>query len=236
SGGVPVPAPTQLLSGLALQTDLRTIDNVDPNYQVYENAAWAPMRAVLPASARAASQAPASGANQVVQNVDLGGALPVLTGGGPDRVSGPVPGGSIVYSGTTRSGRWQLAAAGRTAKADPAFGWAMTFRAPGSGGFPVSARLSYRAPFLLRAGQLVAIVLWVGAVGLVVVDRRQRSRAEQLGAGCELPDPAWFVPTAAPPPRSARPALRRSVRAGPRRESTPPVAVAEPADGAWTDV
>ncbi len=60
SGAVPVATPGALLAGLQLQTDLEAV-NADPNYTVYQNAAWAPARAVLPATA--APVAAASGAS-----------------------------------------------------------------------------------------------------------------------------------------------------------------------------
>ncbi|MHB1535179.1 MAG: glycosyltransferase, partial [Acidimicrobiales bacterium] len=47
TGATPYPVPTDVLRGLQLQTDLQLYD-VDPNYTVYQNAAWIPIRAVVP--------------------------------------------------------------------------------------------------------------------------------------------------------------------------------------------
>jgi GT2 family glycosyltransferase len=235
-GGVPVAIPIRLLSGLGLQTDLRTIEVGDQNYQVFENAAWAPVRAVLPAAAVSASRAGAGAVNHLLQSTSLQAAKPVLTGTGPAHASGTVPGGSDVYVGTTRSGGWHLAAGGTTVRARPAFGWAMSFQsgvgaggagAPTSGssasgssasgsvsGGAVSARLFYDPPFLVRGVQVLEILLWVVAIAYLIVDRRRRSRGEP-----EVADPAWFVPMAASaavsPPRSRGGAGRGAVR--PRR-------------------
>ena len=47
SGAAAEPVPGPLLNGLLQQTDLQVL-NVDPDYVVYENSAWAPGRTVLP--------------------------------------------------------------------------------------------------------------------------------------------------------------------------------------------
>lgn len=238
--GVPVPVPGQLLSGLGLQTDLRTIDVGDPNYQVFENAAWAPARLVLPATAAKVARAPAGDVSRLVQSTDLSGAKPVLQGANPAHSSGSVPAGAAVYVAGTRSSRWHLTAAGQNIGAQPAFGWAMSFPVPGGSASTVRAGLSYQAPFLVRGGEVLEIVLWVLAGAYVLLDRRRRA-----GADPEVPDPAWFVPMAAPPAaRRARSRARGSrsgggprrpgTRSGARRDQVP--ARVPDTQGARTDV
>ncbi len=128
SGAVPVATPGDLLAGLQLQTDLQVV-NVDPNYTVYQNAAWAPLRAVLP-PAVVAGAAARSGDLRALQETDLTGATPALDRGGPTRASGPVPPGSTVYVAQSRESGWRLQVAGTSVRPQPAFGWGMSFSVP----------------------------------------------------------------------------------------------------------
>jgi GT2 family glycosyltransferase len=201
AGGAAVPVPGDLLTGLALQTDLKALV-VDPDYTVYLNAAWAPARSVPPA---AADGSLATSDNRAVQGVDLTGAAPVLTGGSATRVSGQVPSGSTVYVASTSSGGWSLSAGGHTVPRSRAFGWAMSFHVPAGAAAGTPARLVYGPPFLVRAGYVLQIVLWIGVPIAVLADRRRRS------GGGEVADPSWFAAEQAPvrrrrgrPSRAAR--------------------------------
>lgn len=218
SGGSAVPVPGALLSGLGLQTDLRTIDVGDPNYEVFENAAWAPARAVLPARAAGVAKAPPAEALRLVQSTELSAAAPTLRGGASARAA--VPAGSEVYVSATRSGGWSLAAGGRTLRPRPAFGWAMSFEVPtAAAGGPVLARLAYGAPAGLRAGQVIEIILWAAALWWLIVDRRRRGEPEAA-------DPAWFAPlepeTARRPRAPRRERGRRQGSPGPGRPAPEP--------------
>ena len=84
--------PDALLAGLQLQTDLQVV-NVDPNYTVYKNAAWAPARAVLPPSAVPVAAARRR-RGRALQQIDLRGRRPCSTGGTPTRAHGEVPAGA----------------------------------------------------------------------------------------------------------------------------------------------
>ena len=100
SGAVAVATPGALLAGLLLQTDLEVV-NVDPNYTVYQNAAWAPLRSVLsPAVATgAAAQSATSRAlaadrsHRIDTRARYGESHPGLRCGATriDRLRGPVP-------------------------------------------------------------------------------------------------------------------------------------------------
>jgi GT2 family glycosyltransferase len=208
AGGAAVQVPGGLLSGLGLQTDLQSIDVGDSNYTVYENSAWAPVRSVL--SPTAAGGVSASGADNLraLQQTDLAGAVPVLTGGAPHSVSGQVPSGEAVYVGSTRDSGWSLTAGGHRSAPTAAFGWAMSFQVPANAEAtgPVAARLSYSPPFLVRAGYVIAILLWIGAIVVIGLDRRSRSRAGRAGA--EVVDPEWFAPASSVAPRRSRPHFR----------------------------
>ncbi len=200
SGAVAMPAPANVLAGLALQTDLQVLDVGDPNYSVYENAVWAPARTVLSSSAQVvASQG--TGSRRLVQQLDMSGSDPVLTGSDPSSSSGTVPAGSTVYMAATRSGGWRLDVAGKSVGPDPAFGWGMSFRVPAASGASsgtapaIPATLAYHPSVLAPLGQTVEILLWAAAVTLLCIDlrRRRRDRDER-----EVVDAEWFAPASSP--------------------------------------
>lgn len=226
-GGPAVPVPNAILSGLALQTDLQAQDVSDPDYTVYRNAAWSPVRSVLPATAAAAAATSGAGGVRQLQETDLSRAAPVLTGGSASGSSGTVPAGEQVVVGSTRSSGWHLVAGGQTVSAQAAFGWAMSFPTPASADPEESARLTYSAPFLVRAGYFIEIVLWVAAAVILVIDRRRRPAGADGG---ETVDAAWFVPLSVAGPSG--PGRR------PRRSSAPSPRPSGPGDEEemWTDV
>jgi GT2 family glycosyltransferase len=200
SGAVAVPTPANLLAGLALQTDLQVLDVGDTNYSVYENAAWAPARTVLSSAAQAvASQG--AGSRRSVQQLDMSGSDPVLTGSDPSSSSGSVPAGSTVYMAATRSGGWRLDAAGKSVGPAPAFGWGMSFRVPAEAGASsgaaatIPATLSYHPSVLAPIAQTVEILLWAAAVTLLGIDLRRRRRDHD---NPELVDAEWFAPARRP--------------------------------------
>ena len=218
SGAVAVAEPSALISGLALQTDLELVDVGDPNYTVYENAAWAPARAVLSPAASAAAASPDV---RPLQQLDLSSSQPVLTGRQAS-TRGPVPAGSTVYVSSTRSGSWHLRAGPSSVAPQPAFGWAMSFKVPAAGAASVPASLRYRAPFWTRAGQILVIVLWLAVLLWICLDlRRRRTRDTDT----EVVDPEWFS--------AAKPARARIRRA----RSTAGVmgSVERESDEVWSD-
>jgi GT2 family glycosyltransferase len=222
SGAQPARAPSALLAGLGLQTDMFPVQVGDPAYSVYRNAAWAPARGVLPSSAAAVASAGSSLSRRLVQGTELSGALPVLTGGAAAGVTGRVTPGTDVYVSATRSGGWRLDVGGRSVPPTPAFGWAMSFRVPASsGGGVASAHLGYGAPLVIRLGDILQVILWLAAGGWLFVDARRR-RSDS--APVEAVDPSWFVPAAVP--------KRRRVRAG---APVPDLGVIDD-DEIWTDV
>jgi GT2 family glycosyltransferase len=202
SGGAAVPVPSALLAGMALQTDMYPVDVGDPHYSVYRNAAWAPARAVLPASAAAASHAGLVAGRRLAQGTDLRGAVPVLTGGHEAGVDGKVVPGTHVYVSATYSAGWTLDAAGRQVRPTRAFGWAMSFSVPrlNASASTERAHLGYGAPLVVRGGDVLQLILWVGAAAIVAAGARRRGRRGTT----EAVDPSWFEPKAAPAPRHRR--------------------------------
>ena len=190
SGAAAVATPDAFLAGLQLQTDLQVV-NVDPNFTVYKNAAWAPVRAVLPAAAVPIAAASGAAGARPLQQIDLSGAAPVLTGGTPSRAHGEVPAGDTVYVAATRQGGWRLRVGSTSIRPQPAFGWAMSFAVPAT----ATGRATLQAGPSLgwRVGQIVEIALWVLAVTVASIDLRRR-RSEHPPT--ETVRPEWFVPMA----------------------------------------
>jgi hypothetical protein len=210
SGAVPVATPGALLAGLLLQTDLEIV-NVDANYTVYQNAAWAPLRSVL-SPAVATGVAARSGDLRALERTDLTGSAPVLNRGRPTRTSGSVPPGSTVYVAQSRQSDWRLHVAGRTVSPQPAFGWGMSFPVPSSSpaatntAAPASLELPPNSG--LRDAQMLGILLWLVAISLVVIDVRRR-RIEHPPR--ETVRPEWFV---TPRSAGAAPGRRRHLQGG----------------------
>jgi GT2 family glycosyltransferase len=179
-GGAAVPVPHDLLTALLLQADLRTVQT-DPLLTVYENAAWAPERSVLPAAAVAASR---SGDPQASQDAPLAGAHPVLPGSGSTRFSGPIPAGQEILVSQTADGNWHLDAGGRGAPRRVAFGWAMAFGPTGGG----PATLAFHTPATRTLVIVVETLLWLAAVAAVVVGMRRRRGRDDTDAEVGVPE------------------------------------------------
>jgi hypothetical protein len=173
------PAPPALLSGLASQLDLRRVDT-DPSVIVYENAAWAPARALLPDSAVAASQSddPAS-----ARTAELSGAQPVLQHhNGPASFSGSLGPGTMLLSEAT-SDRWQLRVGGAGVPRVSAFGSVNTFDVTSSG----PAVLTYRTPLVRTLGTVVQWLLWPVAIAWLWRRHRHRPRDGEAAALASAP-------------------------------------------------
>ncbi|MDA8044868.1 MAG: glycosyltransferase [Actinomycetota bacterium] len=233
AGGRAVPVPNSLLAGLSLQTDLTVLTD-DPDYTVFENAAWAPVRAVLPAQAAAAAAAHGVDGERLLQHTDLHQSTPVLPGGPATSSSGPVPAGATVAFGSTRSAGWHLSAGGRTIGSRPAFGWAMAFQVPPESGSTTRATLEYSTPTPVRVGYIGEMALWGLAVVGLIWERRRRVSADGYS---EQTEPGWFIQTSSVPTRKRRPG--RPAGRGPGRAAGPPRTEgdARPADAreAWSD-
>jgi hypothetical protein len=197
AGAAAVPAPASLLAGLPLQTDLQLV-NADSNYTVYQNAAWAPARMLLPHSAVPLAAASGAAAVRQLQETDLSGAAPLR--------QQSLPTGSTVYVSATRASGWRLHQGGTSVGPQPAFGWAMSFAEPAAATGPV--QVTEPSSTGLHAGQLIQIVLWIAAIAVAAIDLRRR-RAEHPPT--ETVHPEWFAPMA---PASSRSGWRRGAAGG----------------------
>jgi hypothetical protein len=164
------PLPPQLVRTMATQVDLRRVES-DPAVIVYENAAWAPIRASLGPEAASAAAGRGLGA---AARAEVGGSPVALPGSSAAfRVRGNVTPGPLLLA-ETASPRWSLQVDGRPAVRRRAFGWANLF-APARAGRGV---LRYRTSPLHWAAQVLEVALWavLGALALRNwIDRRRRA-------------------------------------------------------------
>ncbi len=161
-----LPPPADLPATLDAQVDLKQL-KTDGALRVYENAAWAPGRALLrPDQAQAGK---AEGLASVAA-VDLSGspfALPRERS--RTRFEGPVNEGDVVFLSEAASRRWELRVEGRTATRAEAFGWANAFSAPAGG----TATLLYRTSPWRYAAVLLEAALWLAVLQRLLVRRRR---------------------------------------------------------------
>ena len=163
------PVPAQLSRALVSQIDLRLLPS-DPGVAIYENASWGPAREVLP-ERLAGSLPQALGAG-----VDVRGATPVLTSGGPFHFTGPVPANSTVLFAESPSSRWQLEVGGDSVRQHKAYGVANAYRVATGG----SGTLRFHTPVIRYAAILLQVALWALAVRALVAVRRRAVELETL--------------------------------------------------------
>ncbi|HUR17711.1 MAG TPA: glycosyltransferase family 2 protein [Acidimicrobiales bacterium] len=159
--------PPDLRLALEAQVDLKRIDG-DRSLLVYENAAWAPARAVLDAVGAEASEG--LGATSL-REVDLARAAPVLPErNSATRFSGRLAEGDRVLLSEASSSNWHLRVAGQEASRSKAFGWANGFSSPAAG----KASLRYRTPLVRHLSTLIGMALWFVVARTILGARRRR--------------------------------------------------------------
>ncbi len=176
----PLPPPDGLIDALGDQLDLAPVYS-PPNFVVYENRAWVPVRSVLTATAAEVSRT--AGAASLAQ-ADLSGGAPIMVGAdATDAASADVPAGTVHLAVPFDRG-WVLSSGGVEATGRPAFGATLAFDVAAAG----TATLEYRTSSGVRATTLVQLLAWVMVIaassGARV--RRVRSRRRVLG---ESPQP-----------------------------------------------
>lgn len=165
SGAPALPVPHDVLSALRAQIDLRLIET-DDALVVYENAAWAPVIAVLPPGAVEGSNRSGPDA---ARTTELAGAPPALRQVRPTGYEGTWPGPELLFS-EAYSRRWRFEVDGSDSTHRKAFGWSNAFAAAAG----PSATLSYRTSPFRYAALLLQLGLWVGVIRVVVVGLRRR--------------------------------------------------------------
>lgn len=158
------PPDPDILPALAAQLDMKRVDT-DPSLVVYENAAWAPARALLdPAGTKAIE----GDAEETVWT-ELRGARPVLNEAeSATRFEGVIPEPGYVLLSETASERWRLTGPGGTADRQRAFGWANVFGVDEAG----PSTLRYRTSPVRWLAVLIELFLWVAIVRTLVQRRR----------------------------------------------------------------
>ncbi|HUQ40265.1 MAG TPA: glycosyltransferase [Acidimicrobiales bacterium] len=162
--------PPRLVRTMATQVDLRRVES-DPAVVVYENAAWAPLRAGL--GPDAATAAGGRGLRSAAR-AELAGSPVVLPGrSGPFGIRGRVAPGPLLLS-ETASPRWRLAVDGRTSVRRRAFGWANLFEPERAG----RGVLRFHTSPLHWAAHVLQVALWAVLASLAArnwLDRRRRA-------------------------------------------------------------
>jgi hypothetical protein len=149
----PVPVPAGLLDALGDQLDLAQLYS-PPNFQVYENRAWIPMRSILTPEGAAASTS--AGAESLAV-ADVSGATPVMIGADQLRAGvAQLPAGTL-HVAVPFDRRWHLQVDGRDVPGRPAFGSTLAFDVT----TPGTAHLTYATPGGVRAGLLVQLAGWL---------------------------------------------------------------------------
>ncbi|MCB0978671.1 MAG: glycosyltransferase [Acidimicrobiales bacterium] len=172
TGGA-VAVPTRIRDALAQQLDLREIP-VRDGITIYENAAWMPMRAVLPGNAVGPRDDPSDAVSQ-----DLTQSTPALThADGPDRFTGTVPRVGDLLVSATADPAWKLQIDGMPMQRSTAFGWANQFDASGTG----RAVLTFDTPLTHRLAVGVQVLFWVFVLWL---RRRLRISEKRIEANAE---------------------------------------------------
>jgi GT2 family glycosyltransferase len=178
--GGSVTVPDRLRDALAQQLDLSEVP-VRDGITIYENAAWVPERAILPASATGPRDQPSDAVG-----MDLTDATPVLLDEhGPDRFTGTVDATGDLLVASTADPAWKLTIDGVPMGRSDAFGWANQFDASTTG----RAELTFDTPLTHRLAAGAQVGLWI-----LVVYGRRRARIRERRAN-ELAD---TTPTADP--------------------------------------
>jgi GT2 family glycosyltransferase len=160
-----LPPSPDVLPALAAQLDLKRVDS-DSAIVVYENAAWAPGRALLDDAGSAAIEADAT--HDTVR-AELSGARPILTKeDGPTTFTGRIPEPGDVLLSEASSRRWHLRVAGHRAERQRAFGWANGYLTDDAG----PATLRYRTSPVRWLAIAIEALLWFALVRFLVQRRR----------------------------------------------------------------
>jgi GT2 family glycosyltransferase len=150
-----------LSASLPAQLDL-TVSRVEPGAIVYENEAWLPGRATVPAG----TDVPVDSKDPLVATTRtaLPGTLPVT---GPISHSDATGPGTLLWAEAANSG-WKATLDGDAASRHDAFGWTNSFDLTGTGSIDLSFSGGAR-----RLLVYVELLLWIGAA---VVWWRSRAR------------------------------------------------------------
>ena len=172
----PVAPPAGLLDALGDQLDLAEVYS-PPNFLMYENRAWVPVRSVLTAEGAEASL---NGGVAALAQADLSGATPVMVAG--DHLASAteaVPAGTV-HLAVPFDRRWELTVDGAVVESRPAFGTTMAFDVASSGTAVLTYRTSRAHELVVFAQTIVWGLIAIAASSVRFRRPRVRRRAQPL--------------------------------------------------------
>jgi GT2 family glycosyltransferase len=156
--GSPLPTPFGLVDVLEDQLDLAAPLTRPPNFLIYENSAYTPVRSVLTAEGAAASQ---EAGGEAMAGADLRGSVPFGIGGSDiGDVVDDVTAGTL-HVAVPYDANWSLTVDGKGVPGRRAFGSTLAFDVPTAG----RATLSYNTPVSHVLWLLLQLCIWI-ALGL----------------------------------------------------------------------
>jgi hypothetical protein len=155
-GGAVAPRPVAALDAMAAQLDLARLRS-DAGIVLYENLAYAPIRAVVPGRVPVNSAQP----NRAALGTDLTDARPLG--------SAPVSAGTVLW-GEAYDSQWAATGGGASLRHERAFGWSNGF-VPGRRG---TVSIAYDAQWQRWAAVAASLLIW-----LVVAWRWRRTRVRR---------------------------------------------------------
>jgi GT2 family glycosyltransferase len=205
--------PAPILAVLEAQLDLDSV-TVNPGVRVYENAAWAPARALLAPGA----PLPQDGTAGVDDLAALEGARPVLDGGAAGAShSGTIDEPGTVYLADGGGDAWELTVDGARAERTDAFGWASAFTVEQGG----SASLGFATPGWRLPALIGQVLLWVLAIGYLLRVRVVEDERDELAVDASIRPPHVVIRPTTPPALEAEPAPRPAPTATPSPAPAP---------------
>ncbi|MDQ1521573.1 MAG: hypothetical protein QOI55_2646, partial [Actinomycetota bacterium] len=165
-GGIARNYDAAVRASLGEQLDLAIVQ-AEPDMMLYENQAWAPARAVVPASTPVG--APNGDPTDAALRAPLEGAAAVT---GPLHASRLPKAGTLLFA-DAYDARWRASTAPGDLHHLRAFGWSNAYTAPASG----TVDLHFVAGASRGLWLLLELVLWVGAVAGWFVLRRRDAAA-----------------------------------------------------------
>jgi len=148
---------------------------------LYENNAWGPTRALLPA----ATPVPEGGPGVLDRTFPaVQGAPPaLLDDAGVEHFAGQIDQPALVYLASAADDGWKLSVGGENATRQKALGWANAFQVDTTG----QASLEYRTSTTRGIALVVQILLWLAAIVYILRVRVVRDERRTLGGGSPPP-------------------------------------------------
>ncbi len=179
----PLPTPSGLVDVLEDQLDLAAPLTRPPNFLIYENTAYTPVRAVLTEEGAAASQ---EAGGEAMASADLRGATPFAVGA-PARGSatGDVAAGTL-HVAVPYDPNWKLSVDGTDVPGRRAFGSTLAFDVPTAGRATLRYETSAARPLWVAFQVVVWLALCIAASRFRPRQLRRRRSATTLVADTSL--------------------------------------------------